>query len=100
LQVCNITLFFSFQQAQSFGALFRYLMTNFLTASEEEPVDQIDLSCFSGNLRRDDRDNTRDCWRISDGNNFRVRSKHFCFDKSKVLSYSRHISLRVCLILR
>ncbi|KAI5594699.1 hypothetical protein BDE02_03G089400 [Populus trichocarpa] len=54
------------------------------TASEEEPVDQIDLSCFSGNLRRDDRDNTRDCWRISDGNNFRVRSKHFCFDKSKV----------------
>uniref|UniRef100_A0A6N2K169 START domain-containing protein n=1 Tax=Salix viminalis TaxID=40686 RepID=A0A6N2K169_SALVM len=54
------------------------------TGSEEEPVNQIDLSCFSGNLRRDDRDNTRDCWRISDGNNFRVRSKHFCFDKSKV----------------
>ncbi|XP_011028070.1 PREDICTED: protein ENHANCED DISEASE RESISTANCE 2-like [Populus euphratica] len=54
------------------------------TASEEEPVDQIDLSCFLGNLRRDDRDNARDCWRISDGNNFRVRSKHFCFDKSKV----------------
>lgn len=56
-----------------------------LIGSEEEPVNQIDLSCFSGNLRRDDRDNTRDCWRISDGNNFRVRSKHFCFDKSKVL---------------
>ncbi|KAJ6695754.1 ENHANCED DISEASE RESISTANCE-RELATED [Salix koriyanagi] len=54
------------------------------TGSEEEPVNQIDLSCFSGNLRRDDRDNTRDCWRMSDGNNFRVRSKHFCFDKSKV----------------
>ncbi|KAJ6703861.1 ENHANCED DISEASE RESISTANCE-RELATED [Salix viminalis] len=54
------------------------------TGSEEEPVNQIDLSCFSGNLRRDDHDNTRDCWRISDGNNFRVRSKHFCFDKSKV----------------
>ncbi|CAK7356013.1 unnamed protein product [Dovyalis caffra] len=54
------------------------------TALEEEPVDQIDLSCFSGNLRRDDRDNARDCWRISDGNNFRVRSKRFCFDKSKV----------------
>ncbi|GMY29580.1 protein ENHANCED DISEASE RESISTANCE 2 [Fagus crenata] len=54
------------------------------TALEEEPVDQIDLSCFSGNLRRDDRDNSRDCWRISDGNNFRVRSKHFCYDKTKI----------------
>ncbi|GKU95885.1 hypothetical protein SLEP1_g9184 [Rubroshorea leprosula] len=54
------------------------------TALEEEPVEQIDLSCFSGNLRRDDRDNGRDCWKISDGNNFRVRSKNFCYDKSKV----------------
>ncbi|XP_037495823.1 protein ENHANCED DISEASE RESISTANCE 2 isoform X2 [Jatropha curcas] len=54
------------------------------TALEEEPVEQIDLSCFSGNLRRDDRDNARDCWRISDGNNFRVRSKHFCYDKTKI----------------
>lgn len=53
-------------------------------ALEEEPVVPIDLSCFSGNLRRDDRENARDCWRISEGNNFRVRSKHFCFDKSKV----------------
>lgn len=54
------------------------------TALEEEPVDQIDLSCFSGNLRRDDRDKARDCWTISDANNFRVRSKHFCYDKTKV----------------
>ncbi|XAR70714.1 hypothetical protein NMG60_11027674 [Bertholletia excelsa] len=54
------------------------------SASEEESSDQIDLSCFSGNLRRDDQDNGRDCWRISDGNNFRVRSKNFCYDKSKV----------------
>ncbi|XP_068649753.1 protein ENHANCED DISEASE RESISTANCE 2-like isoform X1 [Aristolochia californica] len=51
---------------------------------DEEPTHQIDLSCFSGNLRRDDRDNSRDCWRISDGNNFRVRSQHFTFDKSKI----------------
>ncbi|KAG9452876.1 hypothetical protein H6P81_005780 [Aristolochia fimbriata] len=51
---------------------------------DEEPRNQIDLSCFSGNLRRDDRDNSRDCWRISDGNNFRVRSQHFTFDKSKI----------------
>ncbi|XP_059287200.1 protein ENHANCED DISEASE RESISTANCE 2 isoform X3 [Lycium ferocissimum] len=54
------------------------------TALEEEPLDQIDFSIFSGNLRRDDRDNGRNCWRISDGNNFRVRSKNFCYDKSKV----------------
>ncbi|GFZ08633.1 similar to ENHANCED DISEASE RESISTANCE 2 [Actinidia rufa] len=54
------------------------------TALEEECSGQIDLSSFSGNLRRDDRDNGRDCWRISDGNNFRVRSKNFCYDKSKI----------------
>ncbi|XVE65385.1 hypothetical protein DITRI_Ditri07aG0176400 [Diplodiscus trichospermus] len=54
------------------------------TALEEEPIEKIDLSCFSGNLRRDDRDNGRDCWRISDGNNFRVRSKHFCYNKTKI----------------
>lgn len=51
---------------------------------EEEPEVQFDLSCFSGNLRRDDRDKARDCWNISDGNNFRVRSKHFCYDKTKI----------------
>ncbi|XP_020260698.1 protein ENHANCED DISEASE RESISTANCE 2-like [Asparagus officinalis] len=54
------------------------------TVVKEEPSDQIDLSCFSGNLRRDDRDKSRDCWRISDGNNFRVRSKHFAYDKTKI----------------
>ncbi|WVZ57822.1 hypothetical protein U9M48_008161 [Paspalum notatum var. saurae] len=50
----------------------------------DEASDQIDLTGFSGNLRRDDRENSRDCWRISDGNNFRVRSKNFVYDKSKV----------------
>ncbi|KAL5550841.1 hypothetical protein UlMin_001017 [Ulmus minor] len=50
----------------------------------EEPEAQIDLSWFSGNLRHDDRDKARDCWKISDGNNFRVRSKHFCYDKTKI----------------
>ncbi|RVW79520.1 Protein enhanced disease resistance 2 [Vitis vinifera] len=54
------------------------------TALEEDPTDQIDLSCFSGNLRRNDNDDGRDCWTISDGNNFRVRSKHFFSDKSKI----------------
>ncbi|EYU24300.1 hypothetical protein MIMGU_mgv1a010999mg [Erythranthe guttata] len=47
-------------------------------AYEEESKDPIDLSIFSGNLRRDTRDKGRDCWTLSDGNNFRVRSKHFC----------------------
>ncbi|CBI37373.3 unnamed protein product, partial [Vitis vinifera] len=54
------------------------------TAMEEEPQDKIDVSCFSGNLRRDDRDKGRDCWTISDGNNFRVRCKHFFYDKTKI----------------
>uniref|UniRef100_A0A0E0EYJ8 PH domain-containing protein n=1 Tax=Oryza meridionalis TaxID=40149 RepID=A0A0E0EYJ8_9ORYZ len=43
-----------------------------LPVLDEEDSDQIDVSGFSGNLRRDDRDNTRDCWRMSDGNNFRI----------------------------
>ncbi|KAJ8631909.1 hypothetical protein MRB53_025245 [Persea americana] len=51
---------------------------------DEESSDQLDLSCFSGTLRRDDSENGRDCWRISDGNNFRVRSKQFTYDKSKI----------------
>lgn len=50
----------------------------------EEPRDQIDLSIFSGNLRHEDNDKARDCWTLSDGNNFRIRSKHFCYDKSKI----------------
>ncbi|GAY68173.1 hypothetical protein CUMW_262060, partial [Citrus unshiu] len=53
-------------------------------ALEEEQADQIDLSCFSGNLGHDGRDNARDCWKLSDGNNLRVRSKHFCYDKTKI----------------
>lgn len=55
-----------------------------IQAVDEEQGDQIDLSCFTGNLGHDDRDKARNCWSISDGNNFKVRSKHFCYDKSKV----------------
>ncbi|KAH9687067.1 protein ENHANCED DISEASE RESISTANCE 2-like [Citrus sinensis] len=73
------------------AGLFRWLtqallLVNSVAALEEEQADQIDLSCFSGNLRHDDRDNARDCWKLSDGNNFRVRSKHFCYDKTKIPS--------------
>ncbi|KAL8498609.1 hypothetical protein ACS0TY_021812 [Phlomoides rotata] len=53
-------------------------------ASEEEPQNQVDVTMFSGNLRRNDQHNARDCWTLSDGNNFRVRSKNFCIDKSKI----------------
>ncbi|XP_058103831.1 protein ENHANCED DISEASE RESISTANCE 2-like isoform X2 [Magnolia sinica] len=52
--------------------------------SDVKQADEIDLSWFSGNLRWDDCDNGRDCWRISDGNNFRVRSQHYLSDKSKI----------------
>lgn len=54
-------------------------------ALEEEPLEHIDLSTFEGNLRHDDSDNGRDCWTVSDGKNFRLRSKNFCTDKTKVL---------------
>ncbi|KAL3635776.1 Protein ENHANCED DISEASE RESISTANCE 2 [Castilleja foliolosa] len=54
------------------------------TAIEEEPIEPIDLSIFSGNLRRDVHDKARNCWTVSDGSNFRVRSKRFCYDKSKI----------------
>lgn len=53
-------------------------------AGEEELTDALDLSCFSGSLRRDDRDTGRDCWTIPDAKSFRVRSKSFIFDGSKV----------------
>lgn len=53
-------------------------------AGEEELTDALDLSCFSGSLRRDDRDTGRDCWTIPDAKSFRVRSKRFIFDGSKV----------------
>ncbi|XP_020694612.1 protein ENHANCED DISEASE RESISTANCE 2 isoform X3 [Dendrobium catenatum] len=57
---------------------------NAMKQADEDPLDQLDLSCFSGNLRRDDRENSRDCWRIPDGNNFKVRSKTFCYNKTKI----------------
>ncbi|KAG0473280.1 hypothetical protein HPP92_015137 [Vanilla planifolia] len=40
--------------------------------ADEDLMDKIDFPSFSGNLRRDDRDNSRDCWRIPDGNNFKI----------------------------
>jgi hypothetical protein len=51
---------------------------------EEEPAHDIDLSCFSGNLKRNENENGRNCWRTSDGNNFKVRDKTFHNDKRKI----------------
>lgn len=62
------------------------LVVSFET-SEEEPALDIDLSCFSGNLRHDDNENGRNCWRISDGNNFKIRGQSFCEDKRKVSKF-------------
>ncbi|CAI9095146.1 OLC1v1031025C2 [Oldenlandia corymbosa var. corymbosa] len=59
-------------------------------APMEEVVDDIDFSIFSGNLRRDDHDKARNCWSISSGDNFRVRGKNFCMDKSKI-SAGKHL---------
>lgn len=62
-----------------------YLLYSFETTEpEEELSDQIDMSCFPGTLRWDDTDNGRNCWKKSDGSNFKVRSKSFASDKSKV----------------
>lgn len=46
--------------------------------------DPIDLSCFSGIIPRDTNEKSRNCWAVPDSNIFKVRSKNFSYDKSKV----------------
>lgn len=50
----------------------------------EETMEALDWSAFPSSVSRDDRENARNCWSIPNGNNFRVRSKLFSFDRSKV----------------
>jgi hypothetical protein len=50
----------------------------------DEPPEKIDLSCFSGILHRDTDEKSRNCWTVPDSKNFKVRSKNFARDKSKV----------------
>ncbi|KAE8777823.1 protein ENHANCED DISEASE RESISTANCE 2-like [Hordeum vulgare] len=50
----------------------------------EEPPEKIDLSCFSGVLHRDPDEKTRNCWTVPDSTLFKVRSKNFPTDKSKI----------------
>ncbi|XBH75300.1 hypothetical protein VPH35_102082 [Triticum aestivum] len=53
-------------------------------AKPEEPLEKIDLSCFSGVLHRDPDEKTRNCWTVPDSTLFKVRSKNFPTDKSKI----------------
>lgn len=79
-----LSLMRKFYTGENVSNLYEFLMP--FETSEEEPALDIDLSCFWGNLRHDDNENARNCWRISDGNNFKVRGKSFCEDKRKVSS--------------
>ena len=47
-------------------------------------ADPIDLSCFSGIIRQDANEKSRNCWAVPDSKIFKVRSKNFSRDKSKV----------------
>uniref|UniRef100_A0A8I6Y5Q2 START domain-containing protein n=1 Tax=Hordeum vulgare subsp. vulgare TaxID=112509 RepID=A0A8I6Y5Q2_HORVV len=53
-------------------------------AKHSEPPEKIDLSCFSGVLHRDPDEKTRNCWTVPDSTLFKVRSKNFPTDKSKI----------------
>ncbi|KAL6005848.1 Protein ENHANCED DISEASE RESISTANCE 2 [Asimina triloba] len=55
-----------------------------MTDKDDEDTNEIDLSCFFGNLRRDDHANGHDCWSVPDGSNFTIRGKSYLTDKSKI----------------
>lgn len=50
----------------------------------DEPPEKIDLSCFSGILHHDPEEKSRNCWTVPDSKLFKVRSKNFPNDKSKI----------------
>uniref|UniRef100_A0A0D9VB32 START domain-containing protein n=1 Tax=Leersia perrieri TaxID=77586 RepID=A0A0D9VB32_9ORYZ len=50
----------------------------------DEPPEKIDLSCFSSILRCDADEKSRNCWTVPDSKLFKVRSKNFPHDKSKI----------------
>ncbi|KAL6657427.1 hypothetical protein ACP70R_005207 [Stipagrostis hirtigluma subsp. patula] len=50
----------------------------------DEPPEKVDLSCFSGILHRDAEEKSRNCWTVPDSKIFKVRSKNFPNDKSKI----------------
>ncbi|KAL6861420.1 hypothetical protein ACP4OV_017120 [Aristida adscensionis] len=52
--------------------------------SDAKSSDPIDLSWFSGVIRQDRNEKSRNCWTVPDSKIFKVRSKNFAHDKSKV----------------
>ncbi|KAF8670391.1 hypothetical protein HU200_050694 [Digitaria exilis] len=54
----------------------------------DEPPEKIDLSCFSGILHHDPEEKSRNCWSVPDSKLFKVRSKNFPHDKSKIAAAS------------
>ncbi|KAH7297228.1 hypothetical protein KP509_26G060300 [Ceratopteris richardii] len=56
------------------------------SASEPETADSLEWPKFPSTVLQDDNDNARNSYSIPDGNNFRVRSKLFHHDRSKVLA--------------
>lgn len=52
--------------------------------SDAKSSDPIDLSWFSGTIRQDTNEKSRNCWAVPDSKIFKVRSKTFPHDKSKV----------------
>nr|CAB3466769.1 unnamed protein product [Digitaria exilis] len=54
------------------------------TDSDAKSSDPIDLSWFSGIIRHDANEKSRNCWAVPDSKIFKVRSKNFPHDKSKV----------------
>ncbi|KAJ3672581.1 hypothetical protein LUZ60_007302 [Juncus effusus] len=54
------------------------------TGLDEESSEEIDTSNFSGNLKHDNSDKGRNCWSLPEPKLFKVRSKNFPYDKSKI----------------
>ncbi|KAK6158470.1 hypothetical protein DH2020_005784 [Rehmannia glutinosa] len=52
-------------------------------SDEDEDLQYTDQEALPSAIEVEDKRTARNCWTLSDGSNFRVRSKHFCYDKSK-----------------
>ncbi|PWZ39937.1 Protein ENHANCED DISEASE RESISTANCE 2 [Zea mays] len=64
--------------------VFFFCNSSTLVNMTDEPPEKIDLSCFSGILHHDPDEKSRNCWTVPDSKLFKVRSKNFPNDKSKI----------------
>lgn len=64
----------------------------------EPPPEAFDLSIYHGSLNKGDHENGKNCWSIPDSNGFRVRSKRFLLDRSKVSLLFLTSAIYICLI--